>query len=87
MIDEQSSASGHDYASDRSAIGAGFDDHQLEWVCKHLGHTCDIHNLYYRPASGTIERINLGKLMIIQDKDLVGKFANRKLEDIQFNGK
>ena len=23
MIDEQSSASGHDYASDRSAIGAG----------------------------------------------------------------
>ena len=24
MIDEQSSASGHDYASDRSAIGAGY---------------------------------------------------------------
>ena len=24
MIDEQSSASGHDYASDRSAIGAGW---------------------------------------------------------------
>ena len=24
LIDEQSSASGHDYASDRSAIGAGY---------------------------------------------------------------
>ena len=28
MIDEQSSASGHDYASDHSAIGAGFDELQ-----------------------------------------------------------
>ena len=26
MIDEQSSVSGHDYASDRSAIGAGEED-------------------------------------------------------------
>ena len=29
MIDEQSSASGHDYTADRSAIGAGFTG--IEW--------------------------------------------------------
>ena len=28
MIDKRSSASGHDYASDRSAIGAGSDMHR-----------------------------------------------------------
>ena len=34
MIDEQSSASGHDYASDRSAIGAG------------ISH-CKIHDIFF----------------------------------------
>ena len=35
MIDEQSSASGHDYASDRSAIGTGYVPYLL--VFKPLG--------------------------------------------------
>ena len=38
MIDEQSSASGHDYVSDRSAIGAG---HRVAVVEK-IPH-CDLH--------------------------------------------
>ena len=34
MIDEQSSATGHDYASDHSVIGAG---DEVQWnLCVHL---------------------------------------------------
>ena len=63
------------------------DDYQVEWVCKHLGHTQDVHKLYYKQTSGAIERIQIGKLMLLQDLNLVGQFRSKRLEDIQFEGK
>ena len=61
-------------------------DHELEWLCQHLGHTSDIHKLHYRATSGFIERVNIGKLMLLQDLNLAGKFAGQKLQDIDISG-
>ena len=61
-------------------------DHQVEWVCKHLGHTKGIHKQVYRQLAGSVERIQIGKLMLIQDYGLGGKFVNKTLESVQFEG-
>lgn len=62
-------------------------EHQVNWVCRHLGHTKDIHQTYYKQTSGAIERIQLGKLMLIQDRNIVAQFQNKSLDEIQFKGK
>lgn len=62
------------------------EDHELQWVCSHLGHTADIHKLHYRATSGYIERINIAKLSLLQDFNVVGKFAGRRLQDIRVEG-
>lgn len=43
--------------------------------------------LVYRQTSGVIERLDIAKLMLIQEYNVVGKFQNRKLSEIQFDGK
>ena len=61
--------------------------YQLEEVCAHVGHTMDIHKLHYKNTSGFIERVNIGKIMMLQELELVGKFAGKKLEDVDITGK
>lgn len=36
--------------------------HELEWVCDHLGHNVDVHKTFYRSMSDTIERVKIAKL-------------------------
>ncbi|XP_033740934.1 uncharacterized protein LOC117327839, partial [Pecten maximus] len=57
-------------------------DHELEWLCSHLGHTSEIHKLHYRSTSGFIERVNIGKLMVLQDLNIAGHFKGQRLQDI-----
>lgn len=58
----------------------------MKYVCNHLGHTQKIHDQYYRQTSGLIERIDIAKLMLIQEHNLVSTYANKKLEEIQLEG-
>ncbi|XP_052229409.1 uncharacterized protein LOC127843707 isoform X6 [Dreissena polymorpha] len=60
----------------------GLDKYQLDWVCKHLGHTKSVHNTAYRQMSGMVERVYISKLLMIQDLNLTGKFKGKNLEDI-----
>ena len=60
--------------------------HELEWLCSHLGHTADIHKLHYRATTGFIERVNIGKLMMLQDLNVAGQFAGQRLQDIDIAG-
>ncbi|XP_033729959.1 uncharacterized protein LOC117319235 [Pecten maximus] len=57
-------------------------EHELEWLCGHLGHTANIHKLHYRATSGFIKRVNIGKLMLLQDLNVAGQFAGKRLQDI-----
>ncbi|XP_038063286.1 uncharacterized protein LOC119733978 [Patiria miniata] len=58
---------------------------ELDWVCDHLGHTVDVHRTHYRARSDVIERIEVAKLLLIQDKGIVNQFVGKTLQDIQFS--
>ena len=36
---------------------------------------------------GGVERIQLGKMLLLQDKNLLSKFKDKPLEEVQFEGK
>jgi hypothetical protein len=59
----------------------------MKYICNHLGHTQKVHDLVYRQTSGMIERLDIAKLMLIQEFNVVGKYQNKKLSEIQFDGK
>jgi len=61
-------------------------DHQLHWVCDHLGHTKKVHLQHYRNMSGFIERSQVAKLMLVHDLNLTGEFKGKKLDDARANG-
>ena len=60
--------------------------HEIEWVCNHLGHTEAVHKTHYRATSSLVERIDVSKIILLQEKNLVGKYAGKKLSEIQFSG-
>ncbi|XP_060084182.1 uncharacterized protein LOC132563439 [Ylistrum balloti] len=66
------------------AQALSLDSQQLKNVCNHLGHTQKVHDAFYRQTSGLVERIDIAKLMLMQEHNLVGKYANKKLSEIQF---
>lgn len=61
-------------------------DHQLKWLCNHLGHTGKLHETHYRATSGLIERVEIAKLLLIQENNMAGQFAGQDLSEIQFEG-
>lgn len=59
----------------------------MKWLCRHLGHTEKVHEQHYRSTSGLIERLDIAKLMLIQEGNLHGKFHGKSLHDINFEGR
>lgn len=59
----------------------------MTWVCDHLGHTLDVHREHYRARSDVIERIEVAKILLMQDKGMVNKHVGKKLSEIQFTGR
>lgn len=64
----------------------GLKDHEMKWLCRHLGHTRKVHEQHYRSTSGLIERLDIAKLMLLQEGNLQGKFQGKPLNDITFEG-
>lgn len=60
--------------------------HQLQWLCNHMGHDMDIHREHYRQLSGLLERVYMTKLFLIQDNDMVAKYAGKNLQEIDVKG-
>ena len=56
---------------------------QLVWVLNHFGHTLDVHKIHYRQTSSVIERVEIAKILLLQDYGRVQDFHNKKLSDIQ----
>ncbi|XP_078310283.1 uncharacterized protein LOC111116385 isoform X1 [Crassostrea virginica] len=67
------------------AQALNLNDTEMKSICNHLGHTQKVHDLVYRQTSGMIERLDIAKLMLIQEHNIVGKFQNKKLSEIQFD--
>lgn len=66
--------------------GLNISAQQQQWVVDHMGHTLDIHHFHYRSTMDIIERIDITKLLLMMDSGHIGRFKNKKLEDIQFEG-
>ena len=62
------------------------DKYQVDWVCRHLGHTKNVHKMHYRQMSGLIERTQLTKLFLLQDLNLTSQFKGKSLEEIDLKG-
>ena len=62
-------------------------EQQMEWVCDHLGHSLNIHRQHYRAMSSVLERVQVAKVLLIQDQNLVGKYHGKRLDEIQLEGK
>ena len=61
-------------------------DAQRQWIINHLGHTMDVHMTHYRQTSDILERVDVAKMLLIQDTNQVGKFVGRKIDDINLEG-
>jgi len=59
---------------------------ELEWVCKHLGHTQGVHKTAYQQMSDVIEKVYISKLMLIQDLNLTTKYRGQSLENVDIRG-
>lgn len=60
---------------------------EQQQLSTHLGHTMDIHKIHYRQMSGLIKKIDISKIMLIQEYNLMAKYAGKKLNDITLEGK
>lgn len=60
-------------------------ENERQWIIDHLGHTMKIHLNYYRQTSDILERVEIAKLLLIQDMGLVSQYRGKQLKDIQIN--
>lgn len=60
-------------------------ENERQWVIDHLGHTMKIHLNYYRQTSDILERVEIAKLLLIQDMGLVSQYRGKQLKDIQIS--
>ena len=62
-------------------------DNEVGWVLKHLGHSMNVHENYYRMMHSVIERAKVAKLLILSDMGKVGEYAGKNIDQINFDGK
>lgn len=52
-------------------------------LLRHLGHTYNVHLEHYRQTSDVVERLDVAKVLLIQDSGLVSENRKKKLQDIE----
>jgi len=59
-------------------------DSELQQMCRHLGHTTKVHLTHYRTMIPFVERVTLGKVLLMQDLNIQSKFVGKTLNDVDF---
>ncbi len=54
----------------------------MNQVLNHMGHTWDVHRDYYRQYSSIAERLDVTKILLIQDQDKVHEYSKKGLGEI-----
>ena len=68
------------------------DTAQMNQVYNHLGHTYDVHRDFYRQYDSIAERLDIAKLLILQDQNMVSEYIKdqridySRLTTTEFNG-
>ena len=60
------------------------DKAQMNQVYNHLGHTYDVHRDYYRHYDPIAERLDIAKLLILQDQNRVSEFLKDNNQVIDY---
>lgn len=61
-------------------------DVELQWVVKHLGHSMEVHQTYYRCLESVIERAKVAKLLILCDEGQLAKYSGKRLDEVTLDG-
>lgn len=59
---------------------------EFDWVSNHLGHSLNIHKLYYRQHTAAIEMGKVGRLLLQVEEGQSCDYNGRTLEDIALDG-
>ena len=52
-------------------------DNEMSWFLKHMGHSFDVHENYYRTMSSVIERSKVGLLLLLSEEGRLGLFQRK----------
>ena len=52
-------------------------------VLNHMGHTWDVHRYYYSQYSKTAERLDVSKILLLQDTKQVDSYKKAGLDEIE----
>ena len=58
-------------------------DTEKEHVLQHMGHSWDVHKIFYRQTSDVIERLDIAKLLLMQDQNLIDENRRKTLQEIE----
>ncbi|XP_062574168.1 uncharacterized protein LOC134236011 [Saccostrea cucullata] len=56
-----------------------------QWIVDHLGHTMNINKQHFCQTSDISDRVEVAKLLLIHDLNMVHRFKGKQLKDIQIN--
>ena len=59
---------------------------ELEWLTGHLGHSRDVHKLFYRTHISTTELAEVSKSLFAVDQGKAYEFAGKHMQDTDIDG-
>ena len=54
----------------------------MSHILDHMGHSWDVHRDYYRQYSSVVERLDVAKLLLIQDTNRVNEYRRKGMTEI-----
>ena len=59
---------------------------EMEWLCRHMGHSPETHKQYYRMQDSAIELSKVSRLLLAVDSGKGAAIKGKSLQDINENG-
>ena len=57
-------------------------ENELDLLCRHMGHSINVHHAFYRLPSQTLELAKISKLLIAVESGNLGSMAGKKFEEL-----
>ena len=57
-------------------------DADMNQILNHMGHTWEVHKTYYRHYDSIGERLDVAKLLMLQDQNKLNEYRQKGLKDI-----
>ena len=57
-------------------------DADMNQILNHMGHTWEVHRTYYRHYDSIGERLDVAKLLMLQDQNKLNEYRQKGLKDV-----